>query len=232
MNNSSMKAVVTGHSKGLGAALTAQLEADGWDVLGVSRSAGAGVDLGSPSALTAWLESGELTGFLADATEIILINNAGSVAPIGFVGAQDASAIERSVNLNVTAPLLLTDAVIRQRPAGVPVRVVHISSGAGRRPFEAWSTYCATKAAVDMHATALAEEGLEGVRISSIAPGVVDTGMQESIRGADFPGRDQFQSMKDNGQLSSPDDAARSILALLAREDFGTKVLSDVREAG
>lgn len=226
------KAIVTGHSKGLGAALTDQLEAEGYEVLGVSRSAGAEVDLGAPSALTAWLASGELAAFMADATDLILINNAGTVAPIAFVGSQDAAAIEQAVNLNVTAPLLLTDAVVRHRPEGVPVRIVHISSGAARHPYATWSTYCASKAAVDMHATALAEERHEGVRIASIAPGVVDTGMQESIRGADFPARDRFQSLKDEGHLSSPEKAAGQILTLLNRPDFGEQVIADVRDAG
>ena len=225
------KAIVTGHSKGLGAALATQLEADGWEVLGISRSGGAEVDLGSPQALDAWLGSGALGEFLADATDLILINNAGTVGPIGFIGKQDAAAIEQAVNLKVTAPLMLTDAVVRDRPAGVPLRIVHISSGAGRRPSETWSTYCATKAAIDMHAATLAAEGLDGVRVASIAPGVVDTGMQELIRGSDFPSRDRFQALKDQGQLSSPEKAAGQILTLLNRADFGEKVLSDVRDA-
>lgn len=225
------KAIVTGHSKGLGAALTAQLEDSGWVVLGVSRSAGVAVDLSSPSDLMGWLESGALQEFLADATEVALINNAGAVAPIAFIGAQEAADIETAVNLNVTAPLLLTDAVVRERPAGTPLKVVHISSGAGRRPATTWSTYCATKAAVDMHARTLAEEGLDGVRVASIAPGVVDTQMQESIRATDFPNRDRFLSLKENGQLSSTEEAARKILALMEHADFGQKVIADVRDA-
>ena len=52
------KAIVTGHTRGLGAALAAQLEADGWDVLGVARSGGERVDLGDPAALTAWIAGG------------------------------------------------------------------------------------------------------------------------------------------------------------------------------
>lgn len=226
------KAIITGHSKGLGAALAAQLEASGYEVLGVSRSAGATVDLASPGAVRDWLEAGHLSGFLADATDLILINNAGTVGPIAFAGRQELAEIEQAINVNITAPLLLTDAVLNARPAGVPLRIAHISSGAGRRPYPTWSTYCATKAAVDMHATALAAERHDGVRIASIAPGVVDTGMQEAIRGADFPDRERFQALKDEGQLSSPEDAARQILTLLNRADFGDKVVTDVRDAG
>ncbi|GAA4894359.1 SDR family oxidoreductase [Tessaracoccus lubricantis] len=228
----SKKAIVTGHSKGLGAAIAAQLEADGWVVLGVSRSAGERVDLGQPSALTEWISSGALAAFLADASDVILVNNAGAVSPIGFVGTLDPAQIEQCVTINVTAPLILTDAVVRLRREGTPLRVVHVSSGAARAAHSTWSTYCASKAAVDMHALTLAEEGLDGVRVASIAPGVVDTDMQEHIRATDFPARDRFRAMKDKGRLSTPEDAAAKILALVNRADFGQKVLADVRDAG
>ena len=146
------------------------------------------------------------------------------------MGAQSADAISEAVTLNVTAPLVLTDAVVRHRPAGVPVRVVHISSRAGRHPYPTWSVYCATKAAVDMHARALAEEGIDGVRAASVAPGIVDTDMQASIRETEgFPLRDTFIGYKESGALSSPDDAAARILRLIESPDFGTSPVTDVR---
>jgi len=223
------KAIVTGHSRGLGAALTSQLAAAGWEVLGVSRSAGAHVDLSDTAALTTWLDGGELASFVDGATEILLINNAGMLGPADLVGHQDPASAIAAVNVNVTAPILLTDAVIRHRRPGVPVRVVHISSGAGRRPLAGWSVYCATKAAVDLHATTVAAEKLDGVRIAAIAPGVVDTDMQGLIRSSDgFPARDDFVAMKERGDLLTPEESARRVLAIANGPDFGEKVLERV----
>ena len=223
------KAIVTGHTRGLGAALAAQLEADGWDVLGVARSGGERVDLGDPAALTAWIDGGTLRAHLADADEILLINNAGVLGPADVAGAQDPVAVALAVNVNVTAPILLTNAVLRDRPAGVPTRVAHISSGAGRRPLAGWSVYCATKAAVDHHAVTAAAEDHDGVRIVAIRPGVVDTDMQGLIRSSDgFPARDDFVAMKERGDLLTPEESARRVLAIADGPDFGEKVLERV----
>lgn len=223
------KAIVTGHTRGLGAALAAQLEADGWDVLGVARSGGERVDLGDPAALTAWIDGGTLRAHLADADEILLIDNAGVLGPADVAGAQDPVAVALAVNVNVTAPILLTNAVLRDRPAGVPTRVAHISSGAGRRPLAGWSVYCATKAAVDHHAVTVAAEDHDGVRIVAIRPGVVDTDMQGDIRASEgFPLRADFVAMKERGQLTSAADAARAVLAIVHADDFGGAPLASV----
>lgn len=225
----SKKAIVTGHSRGLGAALAAQLEAAGWQVLGISRSAGERINLADPDALSAWLAGDALATFLADATDILLLNNAGLLGPADLAGKQDHDSAIAAINVNVTAPILLTDAVIAARGQGVPVRVVHISSGAGRRPLAGWSVYCATKSAVDMHATTVSAESIDGVRIAAIAPGVVDTDMQGQIRSSDgFPAREDFVGLKARGELLSPDESARRILAIADRDDFGQKILERV----
>lgn len=225
------KAIVTGHSRGLGAALAGQLETARWQVLGVSRSAGATVDLSSVEALQAWLDGGELAAFLDDASEVLLINNAATVSPSEVVGAQSTREISTAVTLNVTAALVLTDAVLSRRSPGTPLRIVHISSGAGRHPYPGWSIYCATKAALDMHAQVLKAEGHQGVRIAAIAPGVVDTQMQATIRGSEgFPLRERFVELKQDGQLVPAEDAAARILALIERPDFGDQVIADVRD--
>lgn len=228
------KALVSGHSRGLGAELAAQLVQQGYLTLGISRRPGAvpGVelDLGNLESLASWLATGELARFVADADELVLINNAGTVAPIGRVGEQNFDQLVAAINLNVTATIALTNAVVAAKPKGGVLKVVHISSGAGRHPYPGWSTYGATKAALDMHARCLAVEKHPDVRVESIAPGVVDTGMQAEIRQADgFELRDNFVSMFEAGALTSAADAAASLIARIASPDFGREVVSDVR---
>jgi NAD(P)-dependent dehydrogenase (short-subunit alcohol dehydrogenase family) len=73
-----------------------------------------------------------------------------------------------------------------------------------------------------------------GARVCSLAPGVIDTDMQVQLRGADaasFPERNNFATLKDQGLLASPADAAKRVLAWLARPDFGVNPAADVREA-
>lgn len=223
------KAIVTGSSRGLGAAISEELGRRGWSVLGVSRSAQESLDLADPAAVTAWLAGPVLRDFLADADEVLLVNNAGLLGPATLAGAQDAEAAIAAVNVNVTSVILLTNAVLALRGDGVPTRIAHVSSGAGRRPIAGWSVYCATKAAVDQHAMTVAAEGLASVRIGAVAPGVVDTSMQEEIRGSrDFPGRDGFVALKRDGGLLTPGQSAAGFLDIVLSDDFGREVLTRV----
>ncbi|MBO1261745.1 SDR family NAD(P)-dependent oxidoreductase [Bordetella holmesii] len=112
-------------------------------------------------------------------------------------------------------------------------RIINISSGAGRNPTAGWGVYCATKAAVDMYSRVLkTEHGASGVRVVSLAPGIVDTGMQADIRSSDpqaFPGLTRFQDFHATGKLSAPADVAANSLAYLDREDFGQTEIDDIR---
>lgn len=245
---SSVRAIVTGHSRGLGAALAELLLERQIDVLGVGRSAHpslaqherpasapqfveATLDLADLAALENWLASGALQRFAHGAQCVLLFNNAGMVDPIAPLGAQDAGAIARAVTLNVAAPLMLANAL-----AAVQAherRIVHISSGAARNAYAGWSVYCATKAALDHHARAVALDAPEGVRISSVAPGVVDTGMQATIRATrvdHFPLRGRFEELKQTGKLATPEDCARQLIDYALSDVFGALPATDVRE--
>ena len=73
-----------------------------------------------------------------------------------------------------------------------------------------------------------------GAKVVSLAPGVIDTNMQMHLRAGDpagFPERAHFVDLKEQGQLTSPEDAAARLLAYLARADFGANPVADVREA-
>jgi NAD(P)-dependent dehydrogenase (short-subunit alcohol dehydrogenase family) len=72
-----------------------------------------------------------------------------------------------------------------------------------------------------------------GAKLVSLAPGVIDTDMQAQLRSAPpegFPDQPVFQNLKAGGQLSSPEDAAKRVLAWLERPDFGANPVADVRD--
>lgn len=235
-------AILTGHSRGLGAAIAATLLERGIPVLALSRSGNpelmnhpllteVAVDLGDAVALGHWLETPDLEAFVGE-TVPLLINNAGTVAPIGPLGTQDPLQLVQAVTLNVTAPLLLANALIAALPPEHPVRILHVSSGAARNPYPGWAVYCATKAALDHHARAVQADAQAGLRIASVAPGVVDTDMQAAIRGTDrslFPMLDRFTALKESGALTAPQAAAARLVDYLLDDGFGADPTPDIR---
>lgn len=240
-----MKAILTGHTRGIGASIAAELLSRDIPVLGLSRTKNAALgarhpalaqielDLADTGAVADWIAGGMLGAFLKDCTSVLLINNAGVVQPIGPLDMQDGLAIARAVALNVAAPLMLSSALAKATPAATDRRILHISSGAARTAYPGWSVYCATKAALDHHARAVVMDNMRALRICSLAPGVVDTDMQAELRatGLDrFPIRERFDKLKQSGQLTSPEACAQRLVEYLLSEEFGTTPVADLRE--
>jgi hypothetical protein len=240
------KAIVTGHSRGLGEAIAADLLSRGIAVLGLSRATNdalaarypgllqqTALNLSDTAHLHAWLQTGALARFTEGAERVLVVNNAGVVQPMGAAGGLDGVQLALAISLNVTAPLLLVNAVVACTGDTVQRRVLHVSSGAGRKPYAGWSVYCAAKAALDMHARASQIDGVPGLLISSVAPGVIDTDMQADIRAAgedDFPLRERFEAMKREGLLESPPQVAHKLVAHLLSGHFGAEAVADLRE--
>lgn len=234
------KIIITGHTGGLGKALaTHYLRADA-AVLGIARRKLAeqnglyqvALDLADTGKLSAWLHSGEIEAFMQDAGELVLVNNAGTVVPSSVCGKQRPSEIAAAVGLNITAPLLLSNHVLAAKPENLQVKIVHISSGAGRNAYPGWSVYGAAKAALDHHLRCVEAENHRHVKVCSIAPGVVDTDMQTQIRaqdGGDFPILPRFQQLHADQELSPPETVAKIIASMIDDADFGDEVIQDVR---
>lgn len=244
-----IKAILTGHTRGLGAALAGELLDRKIPLLGLARRTDTGLperfpglieqvalDLADSAALGNWLTGDRLAAFAAGADELLLINNAGVLAPMGALDRQDPAAVARAVCLNVAAPLMISSALAGLHRGGL--RIVHISSGAARNAYPGWSVYCATKAALDHHARAVTLDGDARLRICSLAPGVIDTDMQAEIRETPvgiFPMQDRFVALKQDGQLASPRDVASRLVRYLLGKDFGAEPVADLRslpEAG
>jgi benzil reductase ((S)-benzoin forming) len=232
-----IKAILTGHTHGLGAALHSELSARRIPVLGLARGTSAvasqqvQIDLASTQALQDWLAGPQLRAYLDDCDMALLINNAGMVQPVGAPGNQETAQVAMAVSLNVAAPLMLAAAVARIM-AGRQSRIVHISSGAGSGAYPGWSVYCATKAALDHHARAVALDAVPGLRVCSLAPGVIDTAMQEEIRTTPlerFPMRERFIVLKASGALTPADECARKVVAYALADGFGTTPVDDLR---
>ncbi len=233
--------VITGASSGLGLALARTLPWSPARVIDVSRRGAPGfehvkADLADPagwSAVAALLER-EIAGFEGD--RVVFVHCAGTLEPIGFAGEVDAEGYARQVLLNSAAPQVLGDAFLRAaRATAAPCFVVMISSGAARNVYEGWSAYGAGKAAVDHWVrTAGAEQERRGgrVRILSVAPGIVETAMQDRIRKtdpADFPEVRRFHELAERGELRAPEDAARDVWDLLDR-DLPNGAVVDLRD--
>ncbi|AZY48902.1 SDR family oxidoreductase [Bordetella avium] len=241
-------AILTGASRGLGAALARGLLRPGTRLVTLARRAdpelaelalAAGISL---TEIQVDLSDAQAAADVAqslviprDAKRYVLINNAGTVHPVANTGAlDDSAAITQAFTLNVTAVMLLTSRFL-QAVEGLQAdrRIINVSSGAGRNPTAGWGVYCATKAALDMYSRVLNKEhGPTGVRVVSLAPGIVDTGMQADIRSSapsSFPDLARFQDFHSSGKLAAPADVASRILAFLDRDDFGQTEIDDIR---
>lgn len=240
-----IKAILTGHSKGLGLGISKALLARSYPVLGLSRTGNKElqrafpallqqipVDLADISALDSLTQSEPVKKFIENTTLLLLINNAGLVTPIGPLNTQSPADIAFSVQLNVTVPMVLSAFLARSLKDGQELRVLHVSSGAGRSAYPGWSVYCATKAALDMHAQAVHSDRPANVKICSLAPGVIDTGMQAQIRQCDsalFHNKQRFVELKESGLLSNPEVTGERIVNYLLANKFGTLPVDDLR---
>ncbi|WP_313380925.1 SDR family oxidoreductase [Achromobacter insolitus] len=243
-------AILTGASRGIGAAMARALAKPGTRLITLARREDPelaayarsqdvqleqlSVDLSDLNAVETVAQR-ICASLPRDAGRYLLINNAGTVHPIAGTDALvDGAAIAAAFNLNVSAVMLLTARFLAAvEDLQADRRVLNISSGAGRNPNAGWGVYCATKAALDMYSRVVkAEQGADGARIVALAPGIVDTDMQVAIRSSDpesFPALAKFQEFHATGKLSSPANVASRILAYLDREDFGTTEIDDIR---
>lgn len=244
-------AIVTGASRGLGAAIAERLLAPHRLLVCVARSGndplvararagGARIDylrcdLADAQAVDALAAS--LSARLRehrDARRFVLVNNAGVVEPIGPVEGLRTATLAASLQVNLASLMRLTAAFLEATDdAAGERRILSISSGAARHPIAGWAAYCAGKAAVDMFTRCIVDEQSRRpnpARACALAPGVLDTQMQQTIRSADFPSIERFRQLKAQGGLVAPEEAAARIVAYLDRDDFGAQPLDDLRE--
>ncbi len=232
---------VTGSSKGLGKALVELLlKEESNFVYGYARSGGfkheryvhTSIDLRDVNALKDF-------NFptLENPGKIVLINNAGIVGSINHVGKLDNQKIIDSYQLNLIAPAIMSNNFLAKYGAISPEKIiVNISSGAGRTPIDGWSVYCSTKAGVDMFSEVLKDEidlNHHNVKVLSLAPGIIDTEMQDEIRTSEesgFSNIDRFIAYKKEGELTNAAVTAKQVIRFVTEQDLQKDVICSVRD--
>jgi len=232
---------ITGSSKGLGKALTELLLEDSNNcVYGFARTEA----IKHPNYIHTVIDLSDLNQVqkiqfpeIKNSDKIVLINNAGMVGDVKYVGNVDNKKLIDCYNLNLIAPVILTNMFIATyNNLSCDKMVLNISSGAGRTPIDGWNVYCSTKAGIDMFSQVLNEEAQinkTNIKVLSLAPGIIDTGMQVEIRKSnqnDFSNIERFIDYKSEGDLASPADTAKKVLRFIQEEELLGNVLCSVRD--
>lgn len=157
---------------------------------------------------------------LKDVKKVVLINNAGTLGEIKYLGNLAAQDIITTLNVNISAASLIINQFIQQFQTEKTEKIIiNISSGAATKAYDGWAVYCASKAALNMLTEAIAEEQKEKefpIKTYAIAPGVVDTFMQDTIRNTeqkDFQHIEKFVLLKNQGALYDAHDVANVLIS-------------------
>jgi NAD(P)-dependent dehydrogenase (short-subunit alcohol dehydrogenase family) len=148
-----------------------------------------------------------------------LVNNAGITGPLGRFADTPAAVLRRVVDVNVTGALLCARRAVHEmstRYGGDGGAIVNISSGAATTgsPGE-YVHYAASKAAVDAMTVGLSKElAVEGIRVNSVQPGMITTGIHAAMGDPDRPWRNPDRvPMRRPGE---PDEVAGAVAWLLS----------------
>ena len=225
--------VITGGTRGIGAATALRLAADGHDlVLGYvsdDDAAEATAKAVRERGVEAWLVAADITTddgvalLFARASELGtvtgLVNNAGATLHIGPLAETPTEVVRRTVELNLTAAILCARAAVRlmsTSSGGSGGVVVNVSSGAATLgAANEYVQYAAAKAGLDALTTGLAiEVAGEGVRVVGVAPGIVNTTIHAD---AGEPSRiDRVGPLVPLGRVAEPAEVADAIAWLMS----------------
>ncbi|TNF17207.1 MAG: SDR family oxidoreductase [Rhodobacteraceae bacterium] len=222
-------ALITGASRGIGAAAARTFAAAGAKVALVARSGDAIAELAGEIGANAVAIPCEISRYWEVEQAVqncltafggldILINNAGVIEPIAPLGASDPEAWGALIDINIKG-------VYHGMRAALPVMtqagggtILTIGSGAAHRPLEGWSAYCTSKAGALMLTRAADEEyRAKGIRAISLSPGTVATQMQRTIKAS---GVNQVSQLDWEDHIP-PDWVAKTLLWMCGEEADG-----------
>ncbi|MGV9653455.1 SDR family NAD(P)-dependent oxidoreductase [Streptomyces sp. NPDC003554] len=231
-------AVVTGASRGIGAAIAGRLGADGYtvavhyrqdsaaaaDVVEKITAAGGtafsfAADLAEPDTGTAFwasYDAAAAAGALRDVPVRVLVNNAGVVVN-GVIEEFAAEDFIRQQQINATAPFLIIKAALPRLANGG--HVVNISSGATRVPIPGIIGYTMTKGALEALTLPLAQHlGPRGITVNAVRPGTTDTDMNADWLRGNSEAMATVVASRALGRVGEPADIA-DVVAFLASHD-------------
>lgn len=228
---SGKRALVTGGSRGIGAAIALVLAENGADVAFTYQSASEKANEVVKSIEQTGRRAVAIQGDSADPAAIaravaetvsalggidILINSA-AIGHTGLIADLDLDAYQKVMDVNVRAPVLFAKAVIPHLGNGA--RIVNIGSGLGERvPFPGMTTYAMSKAALTSFTRGLSRElGPSGVTVNLVQPGSVNTDSNP----ADGPSADFQRSLGSLGRYAEPREIANAV-AFLASPAAGS----------
>lgn len=227
--------IITGVSSGLGRALVESFLNDEQVVVGLGRHntiehpnyTFIKVDLSTPDAIKnldlSWVHG-----------TVTLINNAGMIGAIERISEMNSWDLEAVMRVNTIAPMELAKRCYKGADKN-SFTLVNISSGAAKRAIPSWAAYCASKSALNMLTETFYLEERELGRtpkVYAVAPGVIDTPMQEEIRSANpdsFSALQNFIDLKKEDKLFSPMQCA-ILLRMLLDKQYNGEVFYDLRD--
>jgi 3-oxoacyl-[acyl-carrier protein] reductase len=225
-------ALVTGASRGIGAAIALRLARDGARVAvhgtkgagdtakAIEKSGGKSVSLAGDLATLAGVDA-LVTAFktgLGQAAPDILVNNAGiQASPNDTLERLGEADFDRLIAINVKAPFFLVQRFLADFPRGA--RIVNLSSQLSQIAFPEQIVYSATKAAINSLTKSLAKElGPRGITVNAVGPGIIETDMTRDR----LLGNEQMRAFVAGNtalkRIGQPDDIA-DIVAFLASDD-------------
>ena len=224
--DNSRVALVTGASRGIGAAIARMLAEQGMLVVGTATSEvgadaihsnlkplgglGRVLNVTNPTSIDSLINS--IRADLAD--PVVLVNNAG-ITQDNILMRMKEDEWHQVIDTNLTALYRLTKACVRGMAKARWGRIINVTSVVGSMGNAGQSNYAATKAGAEGMARSLARElGSRSITVNCVAPGFIDTDMTRALGEAQ---RDALQSQIPLGRLGEPDDVA-AIVGFLASD--------------
>ncbi|MBM7573691.1 SDR family NAD(P)-dependent oxidoreductase [Aquibacillus albus] len=245
--------IITGASKGLGKALAVEL-ADDQTVLTLigrnkeelintsellrikgSKSYIYSFDLYNYDRIENLMDEIITSVDIDSCSAITLINNAGTINPINRFDSLKEKDIERNLNINCMAPILLMNRfLLRTKHLNIERRIINISSGVVKNPMYGWSLYSAAKSAIHSIIKTISKESDDYlVKAVSFDPGIMDTDMQETIRGVtneQFKDVETFRELHKCKRLRNTKDVATIIKKIYINNWFAKKSFEKIGE--